>query len=65
MSAETTRTYYGLTLHRRPGTVERRWSAFTADRWVFASTLEGIKEAIREANGMDRRPNGQTYRGRS
>lgn len=58
----TPRTYYGIAIYRRPGPVERRWAAFTADRWVFASTLDGIKQAIRQANGMGRHPNGQTYK---
>ena len=56
------RTFMGTTIDRlSPGDSRGKYAAFTAQRWVFGSTVEDIKEAIREVQGVSRHPNGRTY----
>ena len=57
------RTFMGTTIDRlSPGDSRGKYAAFTAQRWVFADTIEGVKEAIRQVQGVSRQPNGHTYK---
>jgi hypothetical protein len=60
-----TKTFMGATIDRlSPGDSRGKYAAFTAQRWVFSNTVEGIKEEIRRVQGVSRQPNGYTYNDR-
>jgi hypothetical protein len=61
-SASAPRTYYGIAIDTlSKGDSRGRYAAFVAQRWVFGNTLPEVRAAMREVNGMGRRPNGYTY----
>jgi hypothetical protein len=57
------RHFMGVPIDRlAPGDSRGKYAAFTAQQWVYGNTVEGIKEAMRVAQGgKGRQPNGRTY----
>lgn len=55
-----TYTWYGLPIYSlSPGDSRGKYAAFVAQRWVFGATLIEVKDAMRDANGNGKRPNGR------
>jgi hypothetical protein len=52
-------TWYGIAIDTLAPGASHKYAAYVAGRWVYGDTLAEVKDAMRRANGMGKRPNGR------